>query len=104
MENLIEYYCSLNVKKFSKMLDNTTQCYKFFWLDSIMQLVARGEETPTFLEIFAGMIADAWYAVSEYHLRLGPKNKDGSSSDILERLSTSWDRLWISKMMRLEIS
>ena len=73
MENLIEYYCSLNVKKFSKMLDNTTQCYKFFWLDSIMQLVARGEETPTFLEIFAGMIADAWYAVSEYHLRLGPK-------------------------------
>lgn len=85
MENLIEYYCSLNVKKFSKMLDNTTQCYKFFWLDSIMQLVARGEETPTFLEIFAGMIADAWYAVSEYHLRLGPKNKDGSSSDILER-------------------
>lgn len=45
MENLIEYYCSLNVKKFSKMLDNTTQCYKFFWLDSIMQLVARGEET-----------------------------------------------------------
>ena len=67
------------------MLENPTQCYKFFWLDSIMQLVARGENEFTFLEVFAGMIADAWYAVKEYHLRLGPKSVDGTSSNLLER-------------------
>ncbi|EKC67888.1 hypothetical protein OBE_05225 [human gut metagenome] len=39
----------------------------------------------TFLEVFAGMIADAWYAVKEYHLRLGPKSVDGTSSNLLER-------------------
>lgn len=67
------------------MLENPTQCYKFFWLDSIMQLVARGENEFTFLEVFAGMIADAWYAVKEYHLKLGPKSADGTSENLLEK-------------------
>ena len=85
MDELYFYDCNLNIKSFAGMLENPTQCYKFFWLDSIMQLVARGENEFTFLEVFAGMIADAWYAVKEYHLRLGPKSVDGTSSNLLER-------------------
>ena len=85
MEELYFYDCNLNIKSFARMLENPTQCYKFFWLDSIMQLVAGGESTFTFLEVFAGMIADAWYAVKEYHLKLGPKSADGISDNLLER-------------------
>ena len=85
MDELYFYDCNLNIKSFAGMLENPTQCYKFFWLDSIMQLVARGENEFTFLEVFAGMIADAWYEVKEYHLRLGPKSVDGTSSNLLER-------------------
>ena len=59
MDELYFYDCNLNIKSFAGMLENPTQCYKFFWLDSIMQLVARGENEFTFLEVFAGMIADA---------------------------------------------
>ena len=58
MDELYFYDCNLNIKSFAGMLENPTQCYKFFWLDSIMQLVARGENEFTFLEVFAGMIAD----------------------------------------------
>lgn len=62
MDELYFYDCNLNIKSSAGMLENQSQCYKFFWLDSIMQLVARGENEFTFLEVFAGMIADAWYA------------------------------------------
>ncbi len=85
MNELYFYDCNLNIKSFARMLENPTQCYKFFWLDSIMQLVARGENEFTFLEVFAGMIADTWYAVKEYHLKLGPKSADGTSENLLEK-------------------
>ena len=48
MDELYFYDCNLNIKSFAGMLENPTQCYKFFWLDSIMQLVARGENEFTY--------------------------------------------------------
>lgn len=35
MDELYFYDCNLNIKSFAGMLENPTQCYKFFWLDSI---------------------------------------------------------------------
>ena len=33
------YENHLNMTKFSKMLDDPTQCYKFYWLDALLTLL-----------------------------------------------------------------
>ena len=67
------------------MLDDPTECYKFYWLDSIMQLLAEQEECITFDKVISGMVADAWYSVTEYHLRLGTKDSQGNRVNGIER-------------------
>ncbi len=66
------YKNDLNMDYFSKMLESPTQCYKFYWLDAIMQLVLQKDEM-TFEEIIYQMFWDAWYSVTQYHLHLGPQ-------------------------------
>ena len=80
------YENQLDLENFIHMLDDTTECYKFYWLDSIMLLLSAGKTEMEFDEIINGMIADAWYSVSEYHLRLGPKDANGDSMNSLERI------------------
>lgn len=66
------------------MLDDTTECYKFYWLDSIMQLLVKGDNLITFDKVMYGMIADSWLPVTKCNLRLGPKNLDGKTANSLE--------------------
>lgn len=75
------------------MLDDPTECYKFYWLDSIMQLLSGQEETITFDKVISGMIADAWYSVTEYHLRMGTKDSQGNSVNSIERAVNKLDAL-----------
>ena len=79
------YDCNLNIDGFIHMLDDPTECYKFYWLDAIMQLIAQGKTEFTFDEIVSGMIADAWYSVSVCHLKMGTKDKNGNSANSIER-------------------
>ena len=69
----------LEVQNLSRLFDNTSECYKFFWFQAIVTKVLEGKNTITYEELIDEMIADAWYMVTEYHLNLGPK-------DTLERL------------------
>lgn len=62
----------LNIGYLSRLFDNTTNCYKFFWFQAILRKVDRNTNRFTFNEFIDEMIADAWYMVTEYHLRLGP--------------------------------
>ncbi len=62
----------LNIGYLSRLFDNTSNCYKFFWFKAILRKVDEGRDSFTFDELINEMIADAWYMVSEYHLRLGP--------------------------------
>ena len=62
----------LNIGYLSRLFDNTTNCYKFFWFQAILRKVDRNKNRFTFNELIDEMIADAWYMVTEYHLRLGP--------------------------------
>ena len=39
------------------------------------------------------MIADAWYSVTEYHLRMGTKDKQGNSVNSIERAVNKLDAL-----------
>jgi len=85
IEDLLVYDCNLDIKSFIQMLDDTTECYKFYWLDSIMQLLIRGDDCITFDKVIYGMIADSWFSVSKCNLRLGPQNKNGESANSIER-------------------
>ena len=54
----------------SRLFDNTTNCYKFFWFQAILHKLDSTHSRFTFNELINEMIADAWYMVTEYHLRL----------------------------------
>lgn len=79
------YNNNLDLENFIHMLDDPTECYKFYWMDSILTLLAHGKRVMEFDEIINGMIADAWYSVNEYHLHLGLKDSHGNSMNSLER-------------------
>ena len=79
MDGVFKYDCNLNIDCFIHMLDDPTECYKFYWLDSIIQLLAEKEECITFDKVISGMIADAWYSITKYHLKMGTKDTRGNS-------------------------
>lgn len=93
MDEIFIYDCNLNIESFIHMLDDPTECYKFYWLDSIMQLLSEQEETITFDKVISGMVADAWYSVTEYHLRMGTKDSQGNSVNSIERAVNKLDAL-----------
>ncbi|MBE5906372.1 MAG: hypothetical protein E7277_06195 [Lachnospiraceae bacterium] len=73
MENtLLPHSDKLNIGYLSRLFDNTTNCYKFFWFQAILGKLDGKNTRFTFDELINEMIADAWYMVTEYHLRLGP--------------------------------
>lgn len=79
------YKCNLNLDEFAHMLDDPTECYKFYWFDAILTLVEAGETCLSFNDLFDEMIADAWFSVAEHHLHLGPKSVDGEVKNSIER-------------------
>lgn len=93
MDDMFIYDCNLNIESFIHMLDDPTECYKFYWLDSIIQLLAEKENEITFDKVISGMIADAWYSVTEYHLRMGTKDNQGNSVNSIERAVKKLDDL-----------
>ncbi|MCR5705086.1 MAG: HNH endonuclease [Eubacterium sp.] len=70
----LPYEPSLEINNFSRLFDNTSECYKFFWFQAILTKILEGKDTMTFEELIDEMIADAWYMVTEYHLNLGPND------------------------------
>lgn len=66
------YVNNLDLERFSLMLDNNSQCYKFYWLEALVNLLVRdGKKDVSFSEAAHEMIIEAWYTVSEYHLHMG---------------------------------
>ena len=68
----LPYSEELNIGYLSKLFENTTNCYKFFWFQAILRKMDGVRSRFTFDELINEMIVDAWYMVTEYHLRLGP--------------------------------
>ena len=64
----------LQIEYFGHLFDNTSECYKMFWFQVIVEKILSGATSATYEEIIDEMIADAWYMVSEYHLNLGPRD------------------------------
>lgn len=81
----LKYSNELDVESFIHMLDDPTECYKFYWLDALLKAFSQGKSEISFDELISRMIVDAWYSVVEYHLHLGPKNALGKIMNSLER-------------------
>ena len=79
LENYKQDY--LNVRCFAMMLNKTTQCYKFYWLEAIIELLPDKNEIP-YAEIVDEMLWDAWFTVTKYHLRLGHVIEGKSENNI----------------------
>lgn len=83
----LPYSDELEVQYLSRLFDNTSECYKFFWFQAIVSKVLEGKEYITYEELINEMIADAWYMVTEYHLNLGPKDTLESLVHYLQDIS-----------------
>lgn len=80
-----KYYNALDIEGFSRMMKDPSYCYKFYWLEAIVQLISENRSEATYDEIINEMIANAWYSVLEFHIHLSGIWGDGSIKDNLER-------------------
>ena len=55
------YYSSLYLEGFSQMMKDPSYCYKFYWLEGLVQLVSEGVTETTFDAVINEMICNAWY-------------------------------------------
>ncbi len=79
------YYSSLYLEGFSQMMKDPSYCYKFYWLEGLVQLVSEGVTETTFDTVINEMICNAWYSVREFHIHLSGMQADGQVRDGLER-------------------
>ncbi|MBR3386863.1 MAG: HNH endonuclease [Bacteroidales bacterium] len=63
----------IDAGRLSRIYDNTTATYKFYWFVSIIDLICSnsGRRRFSFDEIIAGMIAEAWYPIHYFRLSFG---------------------------------
>lgn len=80
-----KYYNQLDIESFSQMMKDPSFCYKFYWLEAIVHLIAADVTETTFDAIIDEMIANAWYSVREFHIHLSGVQSDGKVRDGLER-------------------
>ncbi len=80
-----KYYNMLDIEAFSLMMKDPSYCYKFYWLEAIVQLISEGIRETTFDAVIDEMICNAWYSVREFHIHLSGMMADGQIRDGLER-------------------
>ncbi len=79
------YYNKLDIRSFMLMLKDPSYCYKFYWLEAIVNLISAGITETTFNDIIDEMICNAWYSVREFHIHLSGLGQNGEVRDGLER-------------------
>ena len=79
----IIYENNLDTGKFSRMFNNKSQSYKFYWFEALLNLTKSTEKDLTFEDVIDEMICEAWHTVTHYHLRLGP-TVNGNAENFLE--------------------
>lgn len=79
------YYNTLDIEGFSKMMKNPAFCYKFYWLEALVHLILNDQQEATYDEIINEMVSNAWYSVLEFHIHLSGIYGDGLIKDNLEK-------------------
>lgn len=65
---------------------NKSTPYKFYWLISVLQNVEQGKVVIPKKELFAGMIANAWYTVNYFKISFGKQDKMQESIEKLIKM------------------
>lgn len=65
---------SLPIHALAACFNNTSATYKFYWFLSILQEVERGNSKPAKIDLFARMVANAWYTVNYFHVSFGKQD------------------------------
>ncbi len=97
----LPYSEELNIGYLSRLFDNTTNCYKFFWFQAILHKVDREHNRFSFDELINEMIADAWYMVTEYHLRLGPLGITDNLEEVVKYIHENYGFLSSEKREKI---
>lgn len=66
---------SLPVYLLGQCFNDKSATYKFYWFLSVLQETEKGNITPTKKDLFAGMLANAWYTVHYFHISFGKQDK-----------------------------
>lgn len=80
-----KYHNTLDIEGFSHMMKDPSYCYKFYWLEAIVQIISENIQETTFDAVINEMICNAWYSVREFHIHLSGMQLDGQVRDGLER-------------------
>ena len=80
-----QYHNTLDIEGFSQMMKDPSYCYKFYWLEAIVNIISEGIQETTFDSLIDEMICNAWYSVREFHIHLSAIQADGQVRDGLER-------------------
>lgn len=65
----------LPVGKLAACFNNTSATYKFYWFLAILGQVEQGETSISKHNLFADMIAHAWFTVNYFHVSFGKQDK-----------------------------
>ena len=60
-----KYYNSLYIDGFSRMMKNPSYCYKFYWLEAIVQLISKNRTEASYDEIINVMISNCLLYTSD---------------------------------------
>ncbi len=101
----------LDTGALSQCFKNTSTPYKFYWFLSILDFVEKGQNEIQKKELFAGLLANAWYVVNYYKISFGTQdqiiskiqeikgvenlNIDQKKEIVFKRLATSKKRITI---------
>lgn len=54
---------------------HTSATYKFYWFLALLEELEKGNTIIQKLDLFAGMVANAWYTVNYFHVSFGPQDQ-----------------------------
>lgn len=80
----------VDVGRLSAVFRSTSATFKFYWFLSIIEAVDEGKDKIPKMELFARMMANAWYTVNYFHVSYGKQDKIQEAVEQLigqERLS-----------------
>lgn len=70
----LPYSNDLDVTKLAGIFNNTSATYKYYWFISLVEATEEGKATIDKKEMFARMLANAWYTVNYFHVSFGSQD------------------------------
>lgn len=65
----------LPIHLLSSCFNSTSATYKFYWFISLLEATEQGYHRINKQDLFAGMIANAWYTVNYFNISFGKQDQ-----------------------------